>query len=213
MKVGTDGILLGAWASIPLDCERILDIGTGTGLVALMLAQRSNNTLIDALDNNHSSYRLAAGNIINSPWDTRIDVLLKNIQRYAEKTALSYDLIVSNPPYFKTGVARNSARHTTTLSHEELLEAVLKLLTLKGHFCLILPIQEGTAFLDIACINGLFPNKITHVKPTLRKVPNRLLIDFTKEKRDVIEDELVILGENGYSDEFIALTKDFYLKM
>ncbi len=213
MKVGTDGVLLGAWAQWPSCCKRILDIGTGTGLVALMLAQRCGEAAIDAIEIDDSSLLDAQVNAVQSPWKERLHFYLGRIQDYATRSAHLYDLIVSNPPFFKAGVARNSARHTLMLSHEELVDAVVRLLTPKGYFCLILPFQEGRDFIALAKSKGLWLCKTTEVSSTTNKPPHRLLMQFGREQCSCVQNKLHISNNQSYSPDFIGLTKDFYLAM
>jgi len=142
MKVGTDGILLGAWASTDSP-QTILDIGTGTGLIALMMVQRYPQARVDALEIDEASALEATNNVRNSPFTNHVNVTHISLQLFAEHTPHHYDLIVSNPPFFNSGLARNAARHVHTLPHEDLIFCTKKLLNEKGQFCLILPKKEG----------------------------------------------------------------------
>ena len=160
MKVGTDGVLLGSWVQ-PGNVERILDIGTGTGLIALMMAQKS-NAVVDAIDIDEDATRQAEENFSLSPWPERLNAWHQSVQEFAAYTRHRYDLIVSNPPYFMgahpaPSEARNLARHMDeALSIEELAECVKKLLKPDGRFCVILPFMEGMKFLEYAELNGLY---------------------------------------------------------
>lgn len=216
MKVGTDGILLGAWSSANAP-QRILDIGTGTGLLALMMAQRYPQAYVDAIEIDEASALEAIDNIQNSPFINRVHVAHTSLQIFAEHTPHHYDLIVSNPPFFNTGLARNTARHTHTLSHEGLFFCTKKLLNEKGQFCLILPKKEGEDFVHLAVNSGLYLAEKTNVRPKPTKAIERLLLRFSNfNLNEIIERELIIEREGTkriYTKEYIDLTKEFYLNM
>src|ERR1051326_8525269 len=168
MKVGTDAVLLGAWVD-PSKAKKILDIGTGTGVIALMLAQKS-NAIIDAIDVDENACAQAGENFSLSPWKERISILHNSVQQFAAATENKYDLIVSNPPYFEHSTKaseqkRTVARHTDMLGYDEMLNSVLKLLDKKGKFCIILPLKEGEHFRDMAEKNKLFLSKLVRVRP------------------------------------------------
>lgn len=216
MKVGTDGVLLGAWAQVS-SCNHILDIGTGTGLVALMLAQRSPKTLIDALDIDEGCVLQALQNVSQSPFAQHIDVYQISFQDFAQHTIKKYDLIVSNPPYFQNALkspnrSRNHARHNDALSFFDILSEGVHLLSEVGRIALILPHEFKQTILDYAATVQLFANRITNVYPLPHKPVKRLLIEFGVKGKDCVEDDLTIeLSRHQYSDEFNALTKEFYL--
>ncbi len=215
MKVGTDGVLLGAWTPINGD-STVLDIGTGTGLIALMLAQRS-NAFIDAIEIDSAAYNQAEENFKYSPWSDKIRAFHTPLQDFEFNTG-KYDLIVSNPPYFinahkSESDTRNMARHTNeTLTFEELIYSVSLLLKPEGRFCLILPIMEGGIFIDICEKKGFFCNKITRVKTKADKAAKRMLLELSRVKAEkTLSDELIISEEEGsYTKSYIDLTKDFY---
>lgn len=217
MKVGTDGVLLGAWA----DCENaktILDIGTGTGLIALMLAQRS-TAHIDAIEIDQSASEQAGENVTKSPWKSRISVINKSLQQFTEQIDKKYDLIVSNPPFFQNSLyapnqSRTNARHNASLEYEDILDASLKLLSNNGTLSLILPYLEGTMFIVKAAEKGLYCVRQTNVLPNPGKAPKRLLLEFTKIKKPLVEQEIIIElnKRHEYSDAYKNLTRDFYLK-
>lgn len=216
MKVGTDGILLGAWASTDKP-QTILDIGTGTGLIALMMAQRYPQARVDALEIDKASAFEAMNNARNSPFINRINVAHTSLQTFVQQTPHRYDLIVSNPPFFNTGLVRNAARHTHTLPHEDLIIGVKKLLNKKGQFCLILPKKEGEDFIELANNYDLYLAEKVEVKPKPSKPIERLLLRFSNFKlNEIIENEL-ILEEAGevrvYTKNYTKLTKTFYLNM
>lgn len=216
MKVGTDAVLLGAWVNASQSIN-ILDIGTGTGVIAIMLAQKSNAT-IDAIDIDESAYKQAIENVMACPWNDRINVHHAAFQDFSTTNKKKYDLIVSNPPYFIDSTktpeeARTYARHTDMLEFEELLDGVLKLLTDDGIFSLILPSKEGELFRDIAESKELYLTKLMRVKPRDDKPEKRYLMKFEKKRKSFSESSIVIEHEehHSYTDEYKELTKDYYL--
>lgn len=219
MKVGTDGVLLGAWAGIE-SCNRILDIGTGTGLIALMLAQRS-KAVIDAIDIDADACLQAQENTESSPFAGRINVRHSALADFAQAGTNLYDLIVSNPPYFVDSLKcpdrkRNTARHTDTLTLEDLLQDSCKLLAPQGRIALILPYDQKERLADCIRTYHLFLSKETSVIPVPGAEPKRLLVELTAESTapSVCSDQLTIeIARHQYTDEYISLTKDFYLKM
>jgi tRNA1Val (adenine37-N6)-methyltransferase len=218
MKVGIDGVLLGAWTTVE-NVGNILDIGTGTGLIALMLAQRT-NAQIDAIDIDIDAVMQASENVANSPWKSKIKVYETALQDFTKKTTKQYDLIVSNPPYFinstKTpSIERTTARHTVSLTHEELIENANLLLKQTGRICIILPVNEGLQCVEHANKKGLFCTRLVSVYPKSNSAVKRLLLEFSKQSKDKIESKLVIEGDlrHCYSQEFSDLAKDFYLKL
>ena len=215
MKVGTDGVLLGAWA----DCENanhILDVGTGTGLIALMLAQRS-KALITGIDLEESAFRQAQHNVNLSPFAERIEIQHCDFLQFeAEKT---FDLIVSNPPYFVNSLKapdneRSNARHNDSLPLEKLLSQSISLLSPQGRIALVLPSDLLDTAEKTANELQLYNTRKTFVKTTLQKTPKRVLLEYSRlQPTEQHEDILCIeLARHKYSDEFAALTKDFYLK-
>ena len=222
MKVGTDGVLLGAWADISGNPFSILDIGAGTGLIALMLAQRSGAELIDALEIDEAAYEQCVENFENSPWNDRLFCYHASLDEFAEEIEDTYDLIVSNPPFFTENVPsgyrqRDMARAAISLPFEELLESVSRLLSGEGSFHVILPYKEEESFKEVAVKQGLFPYRITRVRGSEEKgktAVKRSLLSFSFEEKEVKIDELVIEKErHQYTEQYINLTRDFYLKM
>lgn len=215
MKISTDSVLLGAWVK-PNKAKRILDIGTGTGVIALMLAQRS-QAKIDALDISEDAYLQAKENFSESKWKANLRCYLSSLQDFSLK--VKYDIIVSNPPYFFCPVTHqdkegSQAKYTHKLSFCELVEGVVRLLSPKGKFYVILPIHEGACFTNEAEKKELFLTKFIWVKTTNRKkTPKRILMQFEFKRKAFSDDEvLVIQSDNDYTDEYKALTKDFYLR-
>ena len=216
MKVGTDGILLGAWASADTP-QAILDVGTGTSLIALMMVQRYSQARVDAIEIDKDSSLEAMSNVRNSTFANRVNVTHTSLQIFVENTSNRYDLIVSNPPFFNAGLARNAARHTHALPHEDLIFGVKKLLNEKGEFCLILPKKEGEDFIGLAKNYGLYLAEKINVKPRPSKPIERLLLRFSTRNTEILIENELIIEEEGkkrvYTKEFTTLTKAFYLNM
>lgn len=219
MKVGTDGVLLGAWVEVEDHTESILDIGTGTGLIALQMAQRSNVELIDALEIESKAFEQAVDNFENSLWADRLFCYHASLQEFEQEIEEHYDLIISNPPYFNDtfkdlNQERALARHTQELSFKELLSATNKLLSPQGSCAFILPFKEESAFISIASLENLFPNRITRVKGNHQSDIKRSLLQFTRHDHKAIPNELVIeKARHDYTEAYIELVKDFYLNM
>ncbi len=221
MKIGTDGVLLGAWSSLEHQPNSILDIGTGTGLIALMLAQRSDAELIDALEIEENAYEQAVENFEKSDWGDRLFCYHAGFDEFVEEMQdeEEYDLIISNPPFYsedyKSGIEnRDQARFADSLPLEELIEGASFLLSEKGHFDMIIPFSEEQKAIQIANSYSLFPCKITRVKGTSESPIKRSLISFGFEKAKPELDELILeISRHNYTEEFKALVKDFYLKL
>lgn len=219
MKVGTDGVLLGAWCRVDASVRRILDIGTGTGVIAIMLAQRAPEAHITGVD--IESVDEARRNAAASPWGERLSMVQSPVQEFG--AGEEFDLIVSNPPYFLDSLKcpqkeRTTARHTDSLSFGELCEAVARLLSPEGRFAVVLPVNEGRKFVKTA-LSFLNPVRCTEVKTTPRRGAKRVLMEFARldassPSADFVRDELVIgTGEHEcYTEGYKALTRDFYLK-
>lgn len=215
-KVGTDGVLLGAIAEIR-GRSRILDVGTGSGLVALMLAQRSDAEIV-AIEPHRNSYLQAGGNTAESPWAGRIRVVNCSLQDFHPGDT-RFDLIVSNPPFFIASLrnpdpAKSVSRHNDTLTHQDLLEGSVRLLTGDGLLEVIMPVAEGRKFIDKALDHDLHCCRIAHVSPTPSSGPKRMVMAFSRQKTPVFQINLTI--ETGkrhhYTPEFVELIRDFYLK-
>lgn len=219
MKIGTDGVLLGAWAEVS-HAQQILDIGTGSGVIALMLAQRTETARLHAVEVDADAYQQAFENVQATPWADRVRVFHAPIQDFAQTSSDQYDLIVSNPPFFSGGTFsasqdRNSVRHTIKLPHGDLLQAVRKLLSAEGSFCVVLPLIEGLRFSELAQDYHLFCTKMTEVRPKADKPVERLLMQFQRNPRPLLKDSLVVQREerNDWTEAYIKLTGEFYLKM
>lgn len=220
MKVGTDGVLLGAWAPLENNPYSILDIGTGTGVIALMLAQRSSAEQIDALEIDGDAYEQAVDNFENSPWADRLFCYHAGLDEFMDEPEDEYDLIVSNPPFYtedyKSGEEqRDKARFNDSLPFEDLVEAAALLLSEEGILAVIIPNKEETRFLALARDYDLFPVKITRLKGTPDSEVKRSLLAFSRiETATPYIDEMAIeISRHNYTPEYITLTQDFYLKM
>ncbi|MEI7503665.1 MAG: methyltransferase [Paludibacter sp.] len=218
MKVGIDGVLLGAWTYVD-NASSILDIGSGSGLITLMLAQRSASQIV-AIDIDADAILQTDDNVSKSPWKNRIRTKEISLQLFVTETTERFDLIVSNPPYFVNStqapsLGRTTARHTGSLSHEELIENAKLLLKPTGRICLILPVNEGLQCVDFAESVGLFCTKQVTVFPKPEAAAKRLLLEFCLQSSPKIESELTIESNerHQYSPEFSELAKEFYLKL
>lgn len=215
MKIGTDGVLLGAWAHVE-NPGNILDIGTGTGLIALMLAQRFPHAKLTGIEIDQNAFEEARFNVSTSKFRNRINVLHTSLQEFHSNE--KYDLIVSNPPFFelthKEISARNKARQQSDLTFEEMINYAEKLLSENGSFAVIIPFKSEIYFIDLASEFYLFPYKITRVKGNENLPFKRSLMLFSRNQSIVQTGELTIeISRNVYTEEYISLTKAFYLKM
>lgn len=219
MKVGTDGVLLGAWVSINQNVSRILDIGTGTGLIALQTAQRSNCETIDALEIEPNAYEQAVDNFENSDWGDRLFCYHASLEEFANEMDSTYDLIISNPPFFKDTYGeleqkRAMARHSESLTFDELLKHTSQLLSKSGSCAFIIPYKEEEAFLKLANQYKLFPDRITRVKGNINNQLKRSLLQLSFIKVDPIIDELAIEVErHNYTEAYKNLVQEFYLNL
>lgn len=215
MKVGTDAVLLGAWACMH-KAKSALDIGTGTGIIAMMLAQRS-PVNIDAIEIDLDAFVQAVENSNNCKWRDRLNIHHRSLQQYAKECHKKYDAIVSNPPYFSNSLqaaseSRTMARHTCTLKFEELMQGIASLLHKDGIFASILPPKESEDLIRIAREHKLFLTRLTRVQTCASKAPKRMLMQFGFNPTSFSEDTLVIENaDHSYSDAYIQLTRDFYL--
>lgn len=216
MKVGTDGVLLGAWAELE-KARFILDIGTGTGLLALMAAQRNPEATIDAIEIEPEAAGQAWENADNSPWGNRIRI--HRISLFDFFPSQTYDCILCNPPFFNNStknpnINRTLARHSDSMPHGALLESVSRLLTPTGSFFIILPTEEAIIFIRLAKKYQFYLSRLTKVLPNPGKPPKRYLMEFTTFHLPTQEDELTIeISRHTYTPEYIRLTRDFYLNL
>lgn len=211
MKVGTDAVFLGSWVNID-DAKNILDIGTGCGVIALMLAQRAADAMIDAVETDNNSAQQAAENFNASDFAARLHTFNCRIQDHEG----SYDLIVSNPPFFSKSLLpptahRQTARHTETLSFEDLLGAVRRLLKKNGRFAVVLPVAEGNSFHALATRFGLYCNRSLAFFSREGKPQERWLFEFAAERKMPVEEKLVLYGGAEWSEGYRKLTAEFYL--
>lgn len=216
-KVGTDAVLLGAWAQVEKS-KNILDIGTGTGIIALMMAQKS-QARIDAIDIEQSSYEQALDNVSHSRWHDRIGVHHTSLQDFARQNPKKYDVVITNPPYFVDSYKapdeeRSHARHNDTLPFQDLILGVKQLLSTEGKFYIILPTREAHDFKMLAEKKGLYLVKRLRVKTKLvNDIEKRHLMQFSFQSQPLADQTLSIEkeGHHDYTDEYKLLTGDFYL--
>ena len=222
MKIGTDAVLLGAWVDIEETYDTLLDVGSGTGVIALMLAQRSFAMTIDAVEIDANAYEQSVDNFENSEWGDRLYCYHSDFKMFAKEFAAdeeTYDLIVSNPPFYTEDYetdskSRNTARFTSALSFEDLINGVATILAKNGNFCTIIPAREKQSFIAIAQQKGLYLNRICYVKGTPNTEVKRVLLSFSFADKILQEEHLTIeLARHHYTQEYTTLTKDFYLKM
>jgi tRNA1Val (adenine37-N6)-methyltransferase len=214
MKVGTDAVLLGAWCALDNCPDTILDIGSGTGVISLMLAQRSDAMTIDAVEVDENAYEQTVENFEQSPWGDRLYGYNSSFQEFATEIIEeedTYDFIVSNPPFYNDEFetendARNKARFTTSLAFDDLLSGVSKILSEDGIFAVIIPFKEEENFISLANKKDLYVNRICRVQGSK--------MEFSFHQTTIKEEELVIeIERHQYTKAYIKLTKDFYLKM
>ena len=219
MKVGTDGVLLGAWINLAKHLNSALDIGTGTGLIALQLAQRSEIETIDALEIEPNAYEQAVENFENSDWGDRLFCYHASLQDFVDEIDDKYDLIISNPPYYndtfkKLDKNRALARHTQNLPFKELLFSTAKLLSKTGTCAFIIPFHEEGNFLAYAEENLLYPQRVTRVKGNIKTDFKRSLLQLSfLNTTPIIEEMAIEIERHIYTQDYINLVKEFYIKM
>lgn len=219
MKIGTDGVLLGAWTSLHHNPESILDIGAGTGLIALMLAQRSSDAVIDAIEIDADAYEQCVENFEASAWGNRLYCYHAGLDEFIDEVEDSYASVVCNPPFYTENVSsgntqRDRARQTEFLPFDLLLKGVSVLLAENGSFSTVLPFKEKDNFITLAARYILFPNRCLHVKGNATAETKRVLLQFTRLEQTLSINELIIeTARHCYTADYVNLTKDFYLKM
>ncbi|GGD90432.1 tRNA1(Val) (adenine(37)-N6)-methyltransferase [Planktosalinus lacus] len=222
MKVGTDGVLLGSWTSLENNPQTILDIGAGTGLIALMLAQRSAAEQIDAIEIDENAYEQCVENFENSPWADRLFCFHASLDEFADEPEdEKYDLIVSNPPFFVPNERevdlpenRKKARFYDSLPFEDLVTYASQLLSENGELVVVIPFAEEEHFITFAKTKSFFANRITRVRGTETASIKRSLLQFSFVDKPIDAQELVLeISRHHYTDEFKELVKDFYLKL
>lgn len=217
MKLGTDGVLLGAWCDIK-DVTRVLDVGTGCGVIALQIAQRSPQAIIDAIDVNEDAINEATTNFKNSKWSERLNAQLIDYNFLSDKVSNIYDLIVSNPPYFSNGIlptnkGRLISRHSGTLTYKQLITGAIKLLANQGRLAIISPVENEQEINEICAYNNINISKQTFVLTRIDKQPRRILWEFAIDKVDFVRDKLIIEDTTmKYTQEYVTLLREFYLK-
>lgn len=217
MKVGTDGTLLGAWALVSESPCRILDIGTGTGLIALMMAQRYPQAKVTAIDIDDGAVRQAKENVSASPFVDRINVIKADVLTIEEEE--KYDSIVCNPPFFEDSLTcpdpqRTEARHTVSLGYRQLMEAAFRLLKDDGRFSLIIPSDCRERLESEAHLRGFFLSRVCSIQTTPKKTPKRYMIELSKQPVNEVDTTNGILESSPQvrSDWYRELTKEFYIK-
>ncbi|EJD6043669.1 methyltransferase [Providencia rettgeri] len=217
MKVGTDGVLLGAWAPVK-GVRAALDIGSGSGLIALMLAQRNPTLRVDAVELDHEAAAQAQENFNESPWAERLHIINQDIITYSQHSQTQYDLIVSNPPYFEPAVAcrdkkRDQARYTCALTHDVLLKSAKSCLAPHGLFCLVLPYEVGERLQDMAGKSGWFTAFRVDISDKPKTGYHRMLLGIQLQEASVQQTSLALKNENNeYTEAFRKLIQPFYLK-
>jgi len=219
MKIGTDGVLLGTWTPLINNPYNVLDIGAGTGILSLMLAQRSSAEQIDAIEIDEDAYEQCVENFEASPWGDKLFCFHAGLDEFVDEPEDEYDLIISNPPFYtddykSDNISRDLARFEDALPFKELIEAAALLLSDNGIFSVIIPYKEEERFVAMCKELDLFPLKITRVKGTPTSEIKRSLLAFCRMEQAPLVDELIIeISRHNYTSEYIELTKDFYLKM
>lgn len=209
-RVGTDGVLLGAASSVD-QAKKILEVGTGTGLVSLMLAQRNAKAAIHAIDINEKAVELAAENFVQSPFKNRLMTSVEDYKNFNPKE--KYDLIISNPPYFEENQSKKDiiARQQTELSFDLLIEKSKSLLTENGLLSVIIPFEVGLLFEELCCRNQLYLQRRLLIYGIVHSKPKRLLLEFGSEQQEIIQEELIIeKSPRKYSNDYLKLTEAFH---
>jgi tRNA1Val (adenine37-N6)-methyltransferase len=219
MKIGTDSVLLGAWTTVEHNPFSVLDIGAGTGILSLMIAQRSNAQTLEAIEIDDEAFEQCAENFENAPWADRLFCFHASLLEYVENVDDTFDLIICNPPFYSEDYktdnkARDTARFNDAMPFEHLIYAVVHLLSDTGIFSLVIPHKEEAQFIDLASKVGLFLNRSLHVKGNAESEIKRSLLEFSfKEHKEESSVLIIETARHQYTEDYINLTKDFYLKM
>ena len=219
MKIGTDSVLLGSWTSLKHNPFSILDIGAGTGVLSLMMAQRSQAEIIDAIEIDDKAYEQCVDNFEQSNWSDRLFCYHASLDEFTEEIEDKYDLLICNPPFysedFKTqNNQRDIARFQEAMPFEHLIESASKLLSKNGNFCVVIPYKEEQKFIELASKKGLFPNTVLRVQGNPYSEIKRSLIEFSFTESTTDIDILIIeTDRHQYTKSYVDLTKDFYIKM
>lgn len=219
MKIGTDGVLLGAWTSVEHNPFSVLDIGSGTGILSLMMAQRSYAEQIEAIEIDDDAYEQCSENFENSPWNDHLFCYHASLLEFVEEVEDAFDLIICNPPFYSEDYktenkSRDMARFNDAMPFKHIIYAVAHLLAEDGLFSIVIPRKEEDDFVALADTIGLFPSRILHVRGNPDSEVKRSLIEFSYTKKGVEVSELIIeTDRHNYTKDYINLTKDFYLKM
>lgn len=210
-RVGTDGVLLGALGNVN-EASRVLEVGTGTGLISLMLAQRNSKAEFLGIDINKEAVELTKANFENSPFNLRLNNILQDFKSFQPQD--KFDLIVSNPPYFEVSDSEKDriARQTVELNFRQLIFKSAELLSENGIFSVIIPVEAGDDFTKIAKENQLFLVKRINIKGIETSSVKRLILEFSFVEKDLEESEFVIeKSPRKYSDQYLELTKEFHV--
>lgn len=219
MKIGTDGVLLGALTSVDHNPYNVLDIGAGTGILSLMIAQRCHADQIEAIEIDDDAFEQCAENFENSPWADRLFCFHASLLEYIEAVDEKFDLIICNPPFYSEDYktkdsARDIARFSDAMPLEHIIFAVINFLSEKGKFSIVLPFKDEEKYIEEASLIGLFSNRILRVRGNEKSEIKRSLIEFSYSESPIKISELIIETErHQYTEDYINLTKDFYLKM
>lgn len=219
MKIGTDGVLLGAWVSVENNPFSILDIGSGTGIIALQLAQRCDAEIIDALEIDENAYEQCVANFENSSWGDRLFCYHASLEEFVEEIEEKYDVIISNPPFYSedhktSNESRDVARFNDALPFDKLIKSASRLLSNEGIFTVIIPKKEELDFIKMASEVNLFPNRICRVRGTPTSEEKRSLLELSfNNSAPKIEHLTIETSRHNYTENYIQLVKEFYLKM